>query len=171
MREKILKWFTPFLLSCIAISQIYLVLTSNLTPWKGGGFGMFAYIDRMEHRPVHLTIDNSVNRFIANPAEMMSRDELNRLYSIPGDQRLKRLAEQAMQLDWQVDSTRSAGLDPDLKGKYSEYPVRPFFNDEAEDGQAIIKPVKVDVRIYKLDYDVDSGETVLIKLNESQVTN
>lgn len=137
---------------------------------------MFAYIDRMEHRPVHLTIDNSVNRFIANPAELLSRDELNRLYSIPSDQRIERLVERALQLNWMVDSTRLVESDPDflkpdLKDKYSEYPVRPFFNDETEEGQAIIKPVKVDIRVYKLDYDVDTGEITLIKLNESQASN
>lgn len=37
------RWLAaPAVLIAIAIHQIYLVRTVNLTPWKGGGFGMFS---------------------------------------------------------------------------------------------------------------------------------
>jgi len=37
------RWLAaPSVLIAIAIYQIYLVQTVNLTPWKGGGFGMFS---------------------------------------------------------------------------------------------------------------------------------
>ncbi|HWP56604.1 MAG TPA: hypothetical protein VNL14_01815 [Candidatus Acidoferrales bacterium] len=35
----------PLALILVALVQIYKVETLGLTPWKGGGFGMFAFID------------------------------------------------------------------------------------------------------------------------------
>jgi hypothetical protein len=38
-------WLVPALLVCIACSQIVRAHTGTLSPWKGGGFGMFASMD------------------------------------------------------------------------------------------------------------------------------
>ena len=42
----------PLLLTAVALRQIVLVHTAGLSPWHGGGFGMFASIDRDERRVV-----------------------------------------------------------------------------------------------------------------------
>ncbi|ELS04771.1 hypothetical protein Xen7305DRAFT_00045070 [Xenococcus sp. PCC 7305] len=39
------KWLVALILIGVALLQIYLAANFNLTPWKGGGFGMFAAID------------------------------------------------------------------------------------------------------------------------------
>ena len=62
LRGKILqaiqRWGVPFLLMVVAGRQMILVHTIGLSPWHGGGFGMFASIDRDERRLVKLhTID------------------------------------------------------------------------------------------------------------------
>ena len=46
-------YFVPTLLIIIAILQLVLVKTSHLSPWKGGGFGMFASIDSPNMRTVN----------------------------------------------------------------------------------------------------------------------
>ena len=52
------RWAVPYLLIMVAGRQIVLVRTIGLSPWHGGGFGMFASIDRDERRLVRLdTID------------------------------------------------------------------------------------------------------------------
>lgn len=38
-------WLPCLILIVVAVVQLYLAHTANLTPWKGGGFGMFAAID------------------------------------------------------------------------------------------------------------------------------
>lgn len=38
------------LLIVVACRQFYLTQTHELTPWLGGGFGMFASVDRIDHR-------------------------------------------------------------------------------------------------------------------------
>jgi len=45
------------LLVVVAIMQVVLAKTSDLSPWKGGGFGMFATTDGTASRYVRLFVD------------------------------------------------------------------------------------------------------------------
>ena len=50
--------FVPvILLIAVAVSQIVLVRAFGLTPWKGGGFGMFATLDHAAFRRVDIVVD------------------------------------------------------------------------------------------------------------------
>jgi hypothetical protein len=44
-------------LMAVASVQVVLTRTSGLSPWKGGGFGMFATTDGLAFRHVRLTVD------------------------------------------------------------------------------------------------------------------
>ncbi|MCP5057859.1 MAG: hypothetical protein GY937_14230 [bacterium] len=48
------RWIAPGLLVAVACSQIVLAHTADLSPWLGGGFGMFATLDSRGER--HLAI-------------------------------------------------------------------------------------------------------------------
>lgn len=43
--NRIAKWGPSALLAAVALLQIALVYTADLTAWKGGGFGMFSTLD------------------------------------------------------------------------------------------------------------------------------
>src|SRR5262249_54656161 len=45
------------LLAIVACSQLVLTRTTNLTPWKGGGFGMFSTLDHAAFRRISIVID------------------------------------------------------------------------------------------------------------------
>lgn len=45
IKEAFLKYSVPAVLIGIALNQIVLAKTQDLTSWKGGGFGMFASVD------------------------------------------------------------------------------------------------------------------------------
>jgi hypothetical protein len=47
----------PLLLIVVAIAQVGLYRTGNLTPWKGGGFGMFSTLDHGAYRGVTIVVD------------------------------------------------------------------------------------------------------------------
>jgi hypothetical protein len=47
----------PALLLTIAAAQMTLAKTALLSPWKGGGFGMFATIDGLPFRQVRLFVE------------------------------------------------------------------------------------------------------------------
>ena len=48
-----------FLLAVVAVSQIVLARTADLTPWKGGGFGMFATLDHNAYRRVDVVMEGT----------------------------------------------------------------------------------------------------------------
>jgi hypothetical protein len=54
----LLPLLPPVLLFLVALGQVYLAHTADLTPWKGGGFGMFSTNDG-ESRWVEVRIDGS----------------------------------------------------------------------------------------------------------------
>ena len=47
------------LLALVAVCQIVLAKTADLTPWKGGGFGMFATLDHNAHRRLEVVVDGT----------------------------------------------------------------------------------------------------------------
>lgn len=86
----------PLLLLLVAGIQIYLAKTANLTPWKGGGFGMFS------------TNDGNANRFlrivVSGPQrseELLLQGNLEdlaaRVQMFPGDNQLTELAKGILQ--------------------------------------------------------------------------
>jgi hypothetical protein len=46
----------PLLLLGVAATQMVLARTAHLSPWKGGGFGMFASVDGMPFRQVRVYV-------------------------------------------------------------------------------------------------------------------
>jgi len=54
------RWLAaPAVLVAIATYQVYLVRTANLTPWKGGGFGMFSTDENGANRTVRVYLVKS----------------------------------------------------------------------------------------------------------------
>jgi hypothetical protein len=50
-------WLPAAVLVAVAAAQVVLVRTAHLTPWKGGGFGMFAAVDGGGVRSVRILIE------------------------------------------------------------------------------------------------------------------
>jgi hypothetical protein len=57
-RLRALVWGSPILLCAIACLQIFLALTKSLSPWKGGGFGMFSTVDSPDARFLRIYLIN-----------------------------------------------------------------------------------------------------------------
>lgn len=79
--RRLLPFVPPALLCLVASVQVYLVKAQDLTPWKGGGFGMFSSNDdgfrRVEvwveepqgEREIDVSRDLRVSRVGAHPTE------------------------------------------------------------------------------------------------------
>ena len=79
------------LLVVLALSQIYLVRTVSLSPWAGGGFGMFSTPDAPRSRTVRAyVLTPGVRREVAIPDSL--KDAALRAAAIPTDSRLTALA-------------------------------------------------------------------------------
>ena len=57
-RDRVLASLVPLVLVIVATWQIATALTDDLTPWKGGGFGMFATADHLDTRVLRSYLAN-----------------------------------------------------------------------------------------------------------------
>jgi hypothetical protein len=87
-------WYLPSLLLLLVVgNQLRLVSTTALSPWWGGGFGMFATTDGWATRHLHVfVIRPGVRRELAIPLSL--RKTVERVLTLPSDAQLQALAHQ-----------------------------------------------------------------------------
>jgi hypothetical protein len=79
------------LLLAVASTQMVLARTAHLSPWKGGGFGMFASVDGLPFRWVRLYVFAAErSEEIALPASL--DDQARRVVTWPHRRSMERLA-------------------------------------------------------------------------------
>jgi len=89
--ERLLRELPSALLVALALAQIGLAFGAQLSPWKGGGFGMFATNDHGAFRTVRVyQIRDGEERRLHVPPELR-RAEL-RARELPTEAALRRLA-------------------------------------------------------------------------------
>jgi hypothetical protein len=95
-RETRVQWFwhiPSVLLILVAANQLRLVSTTALSPWWGGGFGMFATTDGWATRHLHVfAIHPDVRRELSIPATL--RKEVERVLTLPSDANLQAVARE-----------------------------------------------------------------------------
>ena len=118
IKLKALVWGSPLLLCSIACLQIFLAMTKSLSPWKGGGFGMFSTVDSPDARFLRIYLING-----------------NEETAVPLPDSLKIFGRE-------VQTIPSAALTSDLatrlaRGTWSPYrmtdPVRQYQNSQTRD--------------------------------------
>lgn len=106
------RWAVPLLLICVALRQIVLVYTVGLTPWKGGGFGMFSSVDKARSRLIlveGITTEGKPIKIDINSVEdIFSTRKLTLLKAIPQQELLQELAY--MLLDSELQPTKREGI-------------------------------------------------------------
>ena len=86
------KWLAPALLVATAVVQIALARTTDLTAWKGGGFGMFSTLDHGAYRRVAVVVD-APERSEAIEIPPSLETAAARAAALPADWMLRALAE------------------------------------------------------------------------------
>jgi hypothetical protein len=83
----------PILLLCVvALHQVYLVHAQGLSPWKGGGFGMFSTTDSSQGRRLRVTVSGPAGeREIDLPDPLWGEASLASI--LPSERRLRALAQ------------------------------------------------------------------------------
>ena len=91
------RWLVPIVLISVGLLQLYLAYTVELSPWKGGGFGMFAAIDSPSMRVLAaegLSQDNQhLNLDVLDALDDSTRQ---RIRSLPQTADLEQIAEQLL---------------------------------------------------------------------------
>lgn len=93
-----LRYLPPALLVVVAIHQAVLVETRDLTPWLGGGFGMFSTTDGPGDRVVRaVAIVDAGEREVRIPTAL--EDRAYRAGALPEGRRLRGLAGDIARLE------------------------------------------------------------------------
>ena len=85
-------YMSPFLLLTIASIQFFSAHAFELTPWKGGGFGMFSTVDALDTRFLKIFLITPSGALPADVPESLERDK-TRIQSLPTPSRIEALAE------------------------------------------------------------------------------
>jgi hypothetical protein len=80
------------LLAIVGLAQVGLAKTAGLTPWKGGGFGMFSTLDHGAYRGVDVVIE-APDRSEAQDVPPSLEELAARAAALPSDWLLRQLAE------------------------------------------------------------------------------
>ncbi|MEM9267148.1 MAG: hypothetical protein AAGA46_16655 [Cyanobacteria bacterium P01_F01_bin.13] len=93
----------PLLLTTVALRQIVLVHTAGLSPWHGGGFGMFASVDRDERRVVTTQlVDCSdtrgfvLSKILADEPQVLSDAAYTHVSTFPTKSQLRRVGNRLL---------------------------------------------------------------------------
>lgn len=102
----------PGLLTIVALRQILLVHTVGLSPWHGGGFGMFASIDRDERRLVTTQAmgcsearDIMMSDILATSPPGLHDDAYTHIRTFPTTAQLQRMGKLLLLADTQNPNT------------------------------------------------------------------
>ncbi len=108
------KWLPGLLLCAVVTNHAYRVQVDGLNPRTGGGFGMFAVVDRTGSRAFYADgVDDEGNRrriFIdfdgAGSLDELSERTDRRVRTMPDDASVERLAEMIFRARYQVEDPR-----------------------------------------------------------------
>lgn len=141
MKASPLKTFArltvPAVLVLVASVHFYLGHTSPLNPWVGGGFGMFASVDKRDVRAVRATADAGGTRIALDVRDWAEASEdngllLDRVAALPNERALERLESTLREQEWNAEGG--------------------IFEEDADERRAApIEDIKISV--YRLQYD------------------
>jgi hypothetical protein len=106
LRDK-LAWLPVALLVGVALTHVYRVEVFDLTPWKGGGFGMFSTLDGRDSRRLFvLLVRQSEGKKQGVDVDLPRKGTLKRLAdkarAMPTAENLKALALEVAKHPWRI---------------------------------------------------------------------
>ncbi|WP_293121238.1 hypothetical protein [Moorena sp. SIO4G3] len=98
-RDLLFKYGVPGLLATVALVQQYASHQLSLTPWKGGGFGMFSTLDSPAARFLRIYIVTDKGKTQVNLPKWLGK-LATEVRTIPTKNRLLRLTRELAQSQW-----------------------------------------------------------------------
>ncbi len=99
LKQRYLAVVAPALLCLITGIQIYLVRTQGLSPWKGGGWGMFSTVEAPSARFLRIYLVTEQGEISVLAPESLRGQELE-VQTLPNSRRLERFATTLAQATW-----------------------------------------------------------------------
>ncbi|MEM7065679.1 MAG: hypothetical protein AAF572_21270 [Cyanobacteria bacterium P01_B01_bin.77] len=139
----------PLLLTTIALRQIALVHIAGLSPWHGGGYGMFASIDRDERRVIttqllgcEQTEEIDLQKIVADTPGVLRRDTYIHVSTFPTEAQLRRVGKRLLASDSQT-ILHSTNREQGCTSKLQLQPWRLIYEDSSIAYEPLSDPVEV----------------------------
>lgn len=98
---RLLGAVAPAVLVVFALAQVVLAYTHRLTPWKGGGFGMFSTVDELKRRSLRAWLLNDGEAVPVDLARLrLPRDLVSQAEAFPSERRLRWVAARIQREKW-----------------------------------------------------------------------
>lgn len=101
---KVATWLPPVLLILVSIHHFHHTHVSGLTPWKGGGFGMFSTIDDQDYRRVRIWVHVDGATYPGDVGSAFTRD-LARARFLPREKAVEKLGRKLVDAIWVTNAT------------------------------------------------------------------
>lgn len=162
-RRAVIASLPSVLLCLVALHQAYRVAREGLTPWKGGGFGMFSTIDSQAERFVRLFVTTEAGETLAVPIPDEYRRQVDRARLLPWAPAPATLAADLLRQAWVRSGSPAPG------GSSSPPRVRLAGRSALSDGQPV-RAAAMRIEIYTVLYDPASHRlsTQLLRIVEAR---
>jgi hypothetical protein len=168
LADRSILYFAPALLIAIACVQLFLATTQALTPWKGGGFGMFSTVDTGEARFLRIyLIEQGVETAVVIPDTAPYQRLTTQLRHFPRQHLLDQLTHNLSGEVWapaEYSSFEQSPLPASGKGALRYRAARP---DEPIPASAAVAIQGVRVELWRYQFDGGTGALVARKFMES----
>jgi hypothetical protein len=149
-------WLPVGLLIGVAVFHAYRVEVFDLTPWKGGGFGMFSTLDGRDNRRLIVELVNrrgekQTEVRVDLPRTGSLRKLADKAQAMPTEERVRALAEEVAKQPWRVAEAREGEGENwarITRDRLKQKGTRPVAFDAVE------------VRVWKLSFERKDGKTL-----------
>lgn len=131
-------------LLAVAGHQVVRVHADDLTPWKGGGFGMFSTVDSGGGRVLEVSLRTGESTW--QPVRFLYRALDRRLRSFPALRDLERFGHELLERSWCVIPDRSGRSRPK---RPDTAPLARPFDPTLESPAIVIRPEAVELRVLR----------------------
>lgn len=174
------RWTIPALLAIVAVVQIVRARTLDLTPWKGGGFGMFSSVDTLDARFLRVYVETATEVVPVEPPPHMTAD-VTRVRAMPSQAGLDQLANRLAGLVWLDVRVRAAQLqssidqdefvhgDPEKFAPKSTSKVVALRREQGAASPEAIVPVRaVRLELWRQSFDDEKTQTTANRMYVSE---
>lgn len=167
--DRLLFWAPVVAMIAIAGNQHYLARSKQLSPWDGGGFGMFSTCDFAEARALRVGV--LLSDGVRHPAEISYEPRnVRKLLAMPTLERTKALAVELAKLRWEASDFDPLAVVPGGTGAGSSIvyrAVKAWAPSRSPQGGGVL-PEKVMVEVVRCRFDASTGTVAVISMVQAE---
>jgi len=182
------RYGAPALLAVVALFQTYQALRHELTPWRGGGFGMFSTVDVPSARFFRLYLATDEGEIPA-PLPATLAISFREIQTLPTEESLDRLARRLAAATWAVPDLPLVALERVTEAPETgleagrpwspggEFPVRAplpvplLAGEELPGGLTRLDALGVRLELWRYHFDQETTRLEVERLQEARATS